>query len=115
MVKHTYFSVELSILKHPVVTVIKKRRKELNYGQELAFQSKQITTTETIRIGCQDRQIKSKNYYILRHTGSHQVTTKTASRNRRFGTRIQGIGTNYTHLCLIQPLLSQMQSTQLQE
>ena len=58
---------------------------------------------------------KNKNYYILRHTGAHQVTTKTSSRNSRFGTRIQGIGTNYTHLCLIQPLLSQMQSTQLQE
>ena len=38
MVKHTYFSIELSILKHPVVTVINKRRKEPNYGQELAFQ-----------------------------------------------------------------------------
>ena len=34
MVKHTYFSIESSILKHPVVTVVKKRRKELNYGQE---------------------------------------------------------------------------------
>ena len=71
-----------------------------------AFQSKQITTTETSRIGHQDRRIKSKNYYILRHTGAHQVTTKTSSRNRRFGTRIQGIGTNYTHLCLVQPLPS---------
>ena len=49
------------------------------------------------------------------HTGAHQVTTKTSSRNSHFGTRIQGIGTNYTHLCLIQPLLSQMQSTRLQE
>ena len=115
MVKHTYFSVKLSILKHPVVTVVKKRRKELNYGQELAFQSKQITTTETSRIGRQVRWIKEKNYYILRHTGAHQVTTKASSRNRRFSTRIQGIGTNYTHLCLIQPLLSQMQSTRLQE
>ena len=38
MVKHTYFSVELSILKHPVIAVINKRRKEPNYGQELAFQ-----------------------------------------------------------------------------
>ena len=58
MVKHTYFSIELSILKHPVITVVKKRRKELNYGQELAFQSKQITTTS--HIGCQDRWIKRK-------------------------------------------------------
>ena len=41
--------------------------------------------------------------------------TKTSSHNSRFGTRIQGIGTNYTHFCLIQPLLSQMQSTRLQE
>ena len=115
MVKHTYFSIKLSILKHPVVIVVKKRRKELNYGQELAFQSKQITTTETSRIGHQDRWIKSKNYYILRHTGAHQVMTKTSSHNRHFGTRIQGIGTNYTHLCLVQQLLSQMQSTRLQE
>ena len=38
MVKHTYFSVEISILKHPVVTVVNKRKKEPNYGQELAFQ-----------------------------------------------------------------------------
>ena len=60
MVKHTYFSIELSILKHLVVTVIKKRRKELNYGQELAFQSKQITTTETSHTGRQDRRIKVK-------------------------------------------------------
>ena len=98
-----------------VITVVKKRRKELNYGQKLAFQSKQFTTTETCRIGHQDRRIKSKNYYILRHTGAHQVTTKTSSHNRHFGTRIQGIGTNYTHLCLVQPLLNQMQSTRLQE
>ena len=109
------FQRRIKYLKHPVITVIKKRRKELNYGQELAFQSKQITTTETSRIGRQDRWIKSKNYYILRHTGSHQVTTKISSRNRCFGTRIQEIGTNYTHLCLIQPLLSQIQSTRLQE
>ena len=60
MVKHTYFSIELNILKHLVVTVVKKRRKELNYGQELAFQSKQIMTTKTSRIGCQDRWIKEK-------------------------------------------------------
>ena len=31
-------SIELSILKHPVITVVNKRRKEANYGQELAFQ-----------------------------------------------------------------------------
>ena len=48
---HIYFSIELSILKHPVITVVKKRRKELNYGQELAFQSKQIMATEISRIG----------------------------------------------------------------
>ena len=60
MVKHTYFSIELSILKHPVVTVVNKRRKESNYGQELAFQSKQITTTETSRKGRQARWIKVK-------------------------------------------------------
>ena len=46
--KHTYFSIELSILKHLAVTVVnKKRRKEPNYGQELAFQSKHRTTTKT--------------------------------------------------------------------
>ena len=49
------------------------------------------------------------------HTGAHRVTIKTSSCNSRFGTRIQGIGTNYTHHCLIQPLPSQMQSTRLQE
>ena len=49
------------------------------------------------------------------HTGAHCVTIKTSSCNSHFGTRIQGIGTNYTHHCLIQPLPSQMQSTQLQE
>ena len=49
------------------------------------------------------------------HTGAHHVTIKTSSRNSRFGTRIQGIGTNYTHHCLIQPLPSQTQSTRLQE
>ena len=27
------------------------------------------------------------------HTGAHRVTIKTSSRNSRFGTRIQGIGT----------------------
>ena len=37
MVKHTYFSIELSILKHSVVTVVNKRRKEPNYGQKLAL------------------------------------------------------------------------------
>ena len=49
------------------------------------------------------------------HTGAHQVTIKTSSRNSRSGTRIQGIGTNYTHHCLRQPLPSQTQSTRLQE
>ena len=33
MIKHIHFSTKLSILKHPVVTVVKKRRKEPNYGQ----------------------------------------------------------------------------------
>ena len=111
MVKHTYFSIELSILKHPVVTVINKRRKESNYGQELAFQSKRTMSITTSQKGHQARWIELKNHYILRHTGAHQVTIKTSSRNSRFGTRIQGIGTNYTHHCLIQPLPSQMQST----
>ena len=101
MIKHTYFSIELSILKHPVITVINKRRKEPNYGQELAFQSKQITTTETSWTDRQARWIKSKNHDILRHTGAQQVTTKTSSRNSHFSTRIQGIGTNYTSLSYI--------------
>ena len=60
MVKHKYFSIELSILKHPVVTVVIKRRKEPNYGQELAFQSKQRTTTETSWTGHQAGRIKVK-------------------------------------------------------
>ena len=67
MVKHTYFSVKLSILKHPVITVVNKRRKELNRGQELGFQSKQITTTETSH---QDRRIKEK----LLHLKAHRTT-----------------------------------------
>ena len=58
MGKHTYLSIELSILKHPVITVVNKRRKELNYGQELAFQSKQRMTTETSWTGHQVRWIK---------------------------------------------------------
>ena len=66
MVKHTYFSIELSILKHPVVTVINKRRKEPNYGQELAFQSKHTTTIKTSRKGCQARRIEIKNHYIFK-------------------------------------------------
>ena len=49
------------------------------------------------------------------HTGAHHVMIKTSSHNSHFDTRIQGIGTNYTHLCLIQPLLSQTKSTRLQE
>ena len=49
------------------------------------------------------------------HTGAHRVMIKTSSRNSCFGTRIQGIGTNYKHHCLIQPLPSQTQSTRLQE
>ena len=49
------------------------------------------------------------------HTGAHRVTIKTSSRNSHFGTRIQGVGTNYPHHCLIQPLQSQTQSTRLQE
>ena len=52
--------MELSILKHPVVTVINKRRKESNYGQELAFQSKWTTTIKTSRKGRQARWIEIK-------------------------------------------------------
>ena len=55
MVKNTYCSVELSILKHPVVTVVNKRRKEPNYGQELTIQSKQTTTIKTSRKSHQAR------------------------------------------------------------
>ena len=112
MVKHTYFSIKLIILKHPVIT---KRRKEPNYGQELAFQSKQTTTTKTSRKDRQARRIEIKIINIFRHTGAHQVMIRTTSHNSRFGTRIQRIGTNYTHLCLIQPVVSQMQSTRPQE
>ena len=62
MVKHTYFSTELSNLKHPVVTVVNKRRREPNYGQKPTFQSKQLMTTETSRKGHQARWIKNKNH-----------------------------------------------------
>ena len=37
MVKHTYLRIELSILKHPVISVVNKRRKEPNYGQKLTL------------------------------------------------------------------------------
>ena len=60
MVKHTYFSIELSILKYPVITVVNKRRKEQNYGQEPAFQSKWTMTIKTSRKGCQARRIEIK-------------------------------------------------------
>ena len=43
------------------------------------------------------------------------LQSRTSSRNSHFGTRIQGIGTNYTHHCLKQPLPGQTQSNQLQE
>ena len=71
MVKHTYFSIKLSISKHSLVTVVNKRRKELNYGQKLAFQSTQIMTTETSRTGRQDRRIKIK---IITFQGTQEHT-----------------------------------------
>ena len=49
------------------------------------------------------------------HTEAHHVTTRTMSRNSHFRTRLQGIGTNYTQHCLIQPVSSKLQSTCLQE
>ena len=67
MVKHAYFSIELSILKHPVITVVNKRWKEPNYGQELAFQGKQRTTTETSWTGRQARRIKVKSLHFKAH------------------------------------------------
>ena len=71
MVKHTYFSVELSILKHPFVTVVNKRRKEPNYGQELAlFKVNRQRPSKLVGKVVQARQIEIKNHYILRHTGS---------------------------------------------
>ena len=71
MVKHTYFSIELSILKHPVVTVVNKSRKESNYGQELAFQSKRTTTIKTSRKGRQARSIEIKKSL---HFKAHRST-----------------------------------------
>ena len=49
----------------------KKERAKL-WTRTCISKQTEITTTETSRIGRQDRQIKSKNYYILRHTGAHQ-------------------------------------------
>ena len=72
-------------------------------------------TTNTSQKDHQSRQNKIKNHYILMPTGAHCVMIKTSSHNSRFGTRIQGIGTNHTHHCLIQLLPSQTHSTQLQE
>ena len=60
MVKHTYFSIELSIKKHSVVTIVNKRRKESNYGQELTIQSKRTMTIKTSQKGHQANQIEIK-------------------------------------------------------
>ena len=60
MVAEKHRSEDNFIIFHPVVTVINKRRKESNYGQELAFQSKQITTAKTSWKGPQARWIKVK-------------------------------------------------------
>ena len=71
MVKHTYISIELSILKHPVVTVVNKIRKESNYGQELKFQSKRTMTIKTSRKCCQARWIEIKKSL---HFKAHRST-----------------------------------------
>ena len=60
MVKHIHFSTKLSILKHSVITVIKKRRKEPNYGQIYIITSRRITTTKTNHTGHQIKAIKMK-------------------------------------------------------
>ena len=52
--------MELSISKYPVITAINKRRKESNYGQELAFQSKRTTTIKTSQKSHQARWIEIK-------------------------------------------------------
>ena len=110
MVKHTYFSTELSILKHPVITVINKRRKEPNYGQELAFQSKQITTAKTSWKGHQARRIKVK---IIKFQGTQE---HTRLRSRHLVVTVVSVPgfkelEPTTHLCHMEPLLSQKQST----
>ena len=72
-------------------------------------------TTKTNRTSRQTRSIKSKINTFLIHTEAHHVMTGTMSRNSHFRTRLQGIGTNYTQHCLIQPVSSQLQFTCLQE
>ena len=114
MVKHTYFSTELSILKHPVLTVINKRRKESNYRQELVFQSKQITTAKTSSKGRQARWIKVK---IIKFQGTQEHSKLRPRHLVITVVLVPGFKElePTTHLCLIQPLLSQMQLTRLQE
>ena len=67
---HT-FQRRAKYLKHPVITVINKRKKEPNYGQELTIQSKQTTTIKTSRKGCQARWIKIK---IITSLGTQEHT-----------------------------------------
>ena len=45
-----------------------------------------------------NRHEKLKNTLLLWYTIAQRVTTRTSSHTNRFGTRIQGIGINYTSL-----------------
>ena len=72
-------------MKHPVVTVMKKRSKEPNYGQIYIFSNKYTMTTKTNHIGHKIENDKNRKYYILGHIGTPCVTTKTMSRNNNSG------------------------------
>ena len=58
-------------MKHSVVTVVNKRRKEPNYGQKHIIPIRQTMTTKTSQKGCQARRIKNKKiitFYAHRST-----------------------------------------------
>ena len=114
MVKHIHFSTKLCILKHSVITVIKKRRKEPNYGQIYIIVNKRITTTKTNRTDHQIKAIKVKiNTFLC--IQEHTVLQPGQRVVAIIWDQVQGIKTTYTQHCLTRPVSSQLQSTRLQE
>ena len=70
---------------HPVITVIKERSKEPNYGQIYIFPNKRTTTTKTNRIGRQIKTIKRENIMFQAYIEAPYVTTRTTSHNNCSG------------------------------
>ena len=71
-------------MKHLVATVVNKRRKEPNYGQELAFQSKHITTTKLVGMVVGPNG-KLKIHFISRHTGAGSTLTSSRTSHSVLG------------------------------